>query len=125
MGWNIIEDNKELLILIYSGENSAQDIFESSKMLVDEAKKKNIHKYLCDTSELILTATKSDLFELPNRLYNEWGMDAHTRIAIIEPKNPHTRSMVNFYIYATQNLGWLAEQFSSRVKALKWLNEIQ
>jgi len=125
MGWKIIEDNKELLILIYSGENSAEDIFESSKLIIETAKDKNIQKYLCDTSELILTATKSDLFELPNRLYNEWGMNVSTRIALIEPKNPHTKSMVNFYIYATQNLGWFTEQFSSREKALKWLYETQ
>ena len=99
-------------------------IYESSKTIIKTAKDKNIQKYLCDASELLLTAKRAELFELPNSLYNERGMEPTSRIAIIQPKDQHATTLAQFYIYATQSLGWFAELFSNRKKAIEWLNEI-
>lgn len=50
-------------------------------------------------------------------------MDPSTRIAILEPKDKDAKWKAEFYILATQNLGWFAKMFSTEKDAMEWLAE--
>ncbi len=109
--------------LTCKGGNSASDIFSSSYSTIQLSKEKNITRFIVDARELKLNAEKTDLFELPSKLYEKWGMDPSTRIAIIEPKDKDAKWKTDFYILATQNLGWFAKMFLTEKDAIEWLAE--
>ncbi len=122
MGWSVDHNQKEnVMILTLEGLISFREIIESSIANIEKAKEQNSNKMLIDCTFLEIDANRTELFELPSKLYNKWGMDPTTRIALIEPKDPPTKAKAQFYIFATQNLGWIANMFKSRKKALMWL----
>ncbi len=124
MNWKV-EFNADLqrIKLTYKGENSARDIFSSSYSTIQLTKEKDITRVLVDAWELKLNAGKTDLFELPSKLYEKWEMDPSTRIAILEPKDKDAKLKADFYILATQNLGWFAKMFPTEKDAMTWLWE--
>ncbi len=109
--------------LTYKGLNSAKDIFSSSHSNIQLSKEKGITRFYVDARELKLNAGKPDLFELPSKLYDKWGMDPSTRIAILEPKDKDAKLKADFYILATHNLGWFANMFQTEKDAMEWLWE--
>lgn len=124
MNWKVEFSSKlKMMVLTYNGVNTATDIYDSSHSIIDLSKEKNLSGLFVNARKLTLNASKSDLFELPNTLYDKWGRDPSTRTAILEPKDPEAKSKVEFYILATQNLGWSAKMFTSERDALVWLNE--
>ena len=124
MNWKV-EFNAGLKIMeqTYKGLNSAKDIYSASYSLIQLSKEKGITRFYVDARELKLNAEKTDLFELPSELYEKWGVDPSSRIAILEPKDKDTKWKADFYILATQNLGWLAKMFSTEKDAMAWLWE--
>lgn len=122
MNWKV-EFNAGLqrMELTYKGLNSARDIFSSSHSNIQLSKEKGITRYYVDARKLKLNAGKTELFELPSKLYEKWGMDPSTRIAILEPKDKDAKWKAEFYILATQNLGWHAKMFTTEKGAMKWL----
>lgn len=126
MNWKVeCSSDLQRIKLTYKGRNSAEDIFSSSYSVIQLSKEKNITRLIVDARELKLNAEKTDLFELPSKLYEKWGMDPSTRIAIIEPKNKDTKWKTDFYILATQNLGWFAKMFPTEKDAIEWLRAPQ
>ena len=124
MNWKV-EFNAGLqrMELTYKGLNSARDIYSASYSLIQLSKEKGITRFYVDARELKLNAEKTELFELPSELYEKWGVDPSSRIAILEPKDKDSKRKADFYILATQNLGWLAKMFSNEKDAMKWLWE--
>ena len=122
MNWKV-EYNADLqrMELTYKGLNSARDIFSSSYSNIQLSKEKGITRFYVDARELKLNAEKTDLFELPSKLYEKWGVDPRTRIAVIEPKDNDAKLKADFYILATQNLGWFAKLFATEKDAMEWL----
>ncbi|MGB5498316.1 MAG: hypothetical protein WBM77_05265 [Maribacter sp.] len=124
MNWKV-EFNAGLqrMELTYKGLNSAKDIIISSHKNILLSKEKGITRFYVDARKLKLNAEKTELFELPSKLYEKWGMDPSTRIAILEPKDKDAKWKADFYILATQNLGWHAKMFSNEKDAMAWLWE--
>lgn len=124
MNWKVeYNDDLQRMELTYKGLNSARDIFASSYSNIQLSKEKGITRYYVDARELKMSAEKTELFELPSTLYEKWGMDPSTRIAILEPKDKDARWKTEFYILATQNLGWFAKMFPTEKDAKEWLAE--
>ena len=124
MNWKV-EYNADLqrMELTYKGLNSAKDIFSSSYATIQLSKEKGITRFYVDSRKLKLNTGKTELFELPSKLYEKWGLDPRSRIAILEPKDKDAKWKADFYILASQNLGWLAKMFSTEKDAMAWLWE--
>ena len=81
MNWKVeCSSDHRRIELTYKGGNSGRDIFSSSNSIIQLSKEKNITGFIVDAKELKLNAEKTDLFELPSKLYEKWGMDPSTRI---------------------------------------------
>ncbi len=46
------------------------------------------------------------------------GMNPDTKIALTDPKDVKGKAMAEFYVYATENLGWSVKMFTSKKDAL-------
>jgi len=123
MNWSLhLDETNKMLILTYEGKNSAKDILDSSYATVMLAKEKDIYKYLVYAQDLIADFKANEIFKLPYELYEEWGMDIATRIAVLKPTDTSTQRMASFYEISSQNMGWQARVFPTKKSALKWLN---
>ena len=124
MNWKVeCSSDLQRIKLTYKGRNSARDLINASYSLIQLLKEKDISRCVIDAREIKLNAEKSDLFELPSKLYEKWGVDPRTRIAVLEPKDKDAKLKADFYILATQNLGWFAKMFSREKDAMEWLAE--
>ena len=124
MGWSVDHIKEEnVMVLTYLGVMSFRDIVESSITNINQANENSSTKMLVDCTHLKIKANRTELFELPNSLYTKWGMNPATRLALIEPRDLRAKATTEFYIFATQNLGWFAKMFKNRKKAMEWLHE--
>lgn len=123
MNWSVhLDEVNNMLVLTYVGCNTSRDVLDSSYEIIRMAKEKEIFKYLVDVQDLIADFKANELFVLPFELYEKWGMDISTRIALLQATDPKAQRMVSFYEIACQNLGWQAKVFPNQKSALKWLN---
>ena len=97
MNWKV-EYNADLqrMELTYKGLNSAKDIFSSSYATIQLSKEKGITRFYVDSRKLKLNTGKTELFELPSKLYEKWGLDPRSRIAILEPKDKDAKWKADF-----------------------------
>ena len=124
MVWNVKYNSiDKIIVLTLEGHFDFKELIEASFTCIEETKTRKITNILVDSSLLLVDANRTELFELPSRFYTKWGMDPSTRIALIEPFDSDAIAKVKFYVFATQNLGWFANLFNSRKKALIWLWE--
>ncbi len=124
MGWSVEHNRKEnIMVLTYEEIIGFREIVESSIANINQANEHNSIKMLVECTYLKIDAKRNELFELPSSLYAKWGMNPVTKIALTEPKDMNGKKMVEFYVFATQNLGWNANMFSNRKKALTWLKK--
>jgi len=124
MGWNVKYNNTvKIMVLTLEGHLNFKELIEASFTNIEEAKTRKITNLLVDCSLLLVDADRTELFQLPSRFYSKWGMDPSTRIALIEPFDTDAKAKAEFYVFTTQNLGWFANMFTNRKKALKWLWE--
>lgn len=124
MGWSVHHNKEEnVMVLTYQNVLSFRDIVASSITNINQANEHGSTKMLVDCIYLKLDANRSEIFELPSNLYAKWGMNPTTRIALLEPRDLNARSTAEFYVFATQNLGWFTKMFKSSKMAMEWLHE--
>lgn len=124
MGWNVKYNSTDnIMVLTLKGHLNFKELIEASFTNIEEAKTRDITNLLVDCSHFLVDVDRTELFQLPSKFYSKWGMDPSTRIALIEPFDTDARAKVEFYVFATQNLGWFAKMFTNRKKALKWLSK--
>ncbi len=122
MNWKVEHSNKLGIITItYSGYTTAMDYFDSTIMGIELSNQKGIYRGLIDSRNAVTDATKSDLFKLPFKVYDSWGLDKSVRIAIIEPIDKAAKNLNSFFVISCRNLGWQVQSFAKRKNALKWL----
>ena len=124
MAWNVKYNSiDKIIVLTLEGHLNFKELIEASFTNIEEAKTRNITDLLVDCSHFLVDVDRTELFQLPSKFYSKWGMDPSTRIALIEPFDTDARAKVEFYVFATQNSGWIANMFTNRKKALKWLSK--
>ena len=124
MGWtsnHIASEHRMELTL--KGKIDYDTLLEAVLTNVEKSNEFNALNHLVDCTALIADFDRRVLFELPNKLYPEWGMVPTTRIALIEPRTIDAKGKAEFYVYAMKKLGWDTAIFSNRKKALTWLNQ--
>ena len=122
MNWKVEHDEQLGIIKVtYSGFITAIDYFDSTIMGIELSNQKGIYRGLIDSKNAVTNATKSDMFKLPFKVYESWGLDKSARIAIIEPIDKAANNLNSFFVISCNNLGWQVKSFLKRKKALKWL----
>ena len=124
MGWSVNHNQEEnIMVLTYQGIISFREIVESSIANINQANKYNSIRMLVECTYLKIDANRTELFELPSNLYAKWGMNPDTKIALTKPKDMNGKEMAEFYVFATQNLGWNTMLFPNLKKAMEWLKK--
>jgi hypothetical protein len=76
---------------------------------------------LVDATEIELTASTFDLYDLPAHQYVVDGIDHRTGVAVVQPKSRKEQEAAQFYETACVNRGWRVRLFPNRDEAIKWL----
>ena len=122
MGYNVNYNKEEdVMEITLQGHFNFREIIKADFAVNEAAKNNNVARLLIDLTLALLDANRTELFELPSSFYTKWRMNPATRIALIEPLDKDAKGKAEFYIFASQNLGWFTNMFPNRKKALKWL----
>ena len=111
----------QIVEVFYSGEITARDLGESSSALIALEKEKGMNWFLIDATEMKLTASLLDVYDLPTKQYLEESADRFGRVAVLLPSCSKTREAVQFYETVCKNRGWMVQVFSNRQEAIDWL----
>lgn len=126
MAWTVeYSDKFGIVILTYTGRVTGRDIQEAAAARIDLGKQKGVTKFLIDTKcvEADESAT-FDIYDIPNKLYNEKAVLHESNLAIIKPDSEESMEMVRFFETTCLNRGWTARIFKDRESAISWLEEI-
>ena len=111
----------KIVEVVYSGEITARDLGESSSALIALEKEKGLNWFIIDATEMKLTASLIDVYDLPTKQYLEESADRFGRVAVLLPSCSKTREAVHFYETVCKNRGWMVQAFSNRQEAVDWL----
>lgn len=122
MPWTYTVNRKlNIVEVIYAGNTSAQDLQESTSQFISMEKEQRVNRFLIDTSKMELTASLTDLYNLPDKQYIEEQAQRSGRVALVLATTAREKEAVKFYETACQNRGWNVKAFMQRRAALEWL----
>jgi hypothetical protein len=110
-----------IIELVYTGNTTGLDLRESTSKAIALDKEKGSLKFLVDATEIELTASIFDLYDLPARHYHEENLDRQSHVAVILPKRPKEQKDAQFYETACVNRGWFVKLVSNREEGIDWL----
>ncbi len=111
----------QIVEVAYSGSTTARDLQESTSEFIALEKEKRINRFLIDTSEMELTASIMDVYNLPDKQYLEEEAERSGRVALILSTAAREREAVNFYETVCKNRGWQVKTFLEHQGAVNWL----
>ena len=122
MPWTYVNNSDSTIIEIaYTGEVTGQDLRECTSAVIALEKEKGIHRFLVDTTDMTLTASKGEIYDIPAKQYFEEDADRRGHVAVILSNSPKVKEAAEFYETTCQNRGWLARTFPERSQAIDWL----
>ena len=107
--------------LTYSGRITGTDLREATSKCISLGRQTGTTKFLVDEVGMDLAVSILDLYDLPNKQYEDEEANRQGRVAIILPTSKEARDAVQFYVTACQNGGWFVRAFSERLSAINWL----
>ncbi len=123
MAWAASYNNDHNLVeLIYKGKVTPADLHEALQAAVKLARENNSILFLADCSEMEGGHSVIDLYGLI-ALYESVGLQLKMKEALLLPLLKSSKEDVKFYETACLNKGFNVKVFSSKDKALAWLNE--
>lgn len=123
MAWAASYNNEHNLVeLIYKGKVTPADLHEALMAAVKLAKENNSILFLADCSDMEGGHSVVDLYGLIS-LYESVGLQLKMKEALLLPLLKSPKEDVKFYETACLNKGFNVKVFSSKEKALAWLNE--
>ena len=127
MAWSVDYDEAlRLVVLTYSGQTTGQDIKDAAAARIAMGRKRGVTDFLIDTRDVLVDESATvDIYDVPDKMYVDKAVQRVSRIAILEPRSPDSRHLVEFFANACTNRGWLAKRFTDRTEALEWLHEEQ
>lgn len=122
MPWTYnINPTLQIVEVAYTGNTTARDLQESTSAFIALEKKEGINRFLIDTSEMELTASIMDVYNLPDKQYLEEEAERSGRVALILPTSAREKEAVNFYETVCKNRGWQVKTFLEHQEAVNWL----
>jgi hypothetical protein len=123
--WKISQDPANGLIeLVFHGPVSGKDLRKAASECIALGEQVGAKKFLMVLSDLVeieLNASLFDLLDLPNRQFEQEGVERHSRNAVVIPATHKARESMRFYETASRNRGWQVRMFSERQEAVGWL----
>ena len=111
----------QIVEIVYTGRTNSSDLQEGTSRSILLGKENNTTLFLVDATELKLTASLIDIYNLPDKQYLSEGVDRVSRIAVIRPRSPRSQEAAQFYETVCHNRGWTAKVVATRDEALDWL----
>ena len=122
MPWTYnINATLHIVEVAYSGSTTARDLQESTSVFIALEKEQGINRFLIDTSEMELTASIMDIYNLPDKQYLEEAAERSGRVALMLPTTARETEAVNFYETVCKNRGWQVKTFFEHQEAVDWL----
>lgn len=125
MAWTIeYQPDSRIVEVRFSGAVSGPELKEAAVARIEFGKQKSAHRFLVDAAEM--RASKStilDVLEIPAKVYADSRMDRASNIAVIQPKDPESQWIAEFYENASVVRGWSVDVFSNRISATAWLQQ--
>jgi len=121
--WNLSYlEATQIVVLCLSEKVTGAELKAAAAARIDFGRGKGARLYIIDASDL--RAPKStilDVLEIPSALYFNKHMDRASRIAVIQPSDPDSRWISEFYENSSLMRGWTVQVFSDRDSATDWL----
>jgi len=111
----------QILEAVLSGRVTKQDLQELTSALITLGKKESINRFLIGTTEMELTASNIDIYNIADQQFIEEEANRIGRVAVILPTSPEGKEAAKFYETVCTNRGWDVKVFSERQAAIKWL----
>lgn len=115
--------NPFIVEMVFDGEITAADLRETTSAGIDIEKTDGVIRFLVDATGMVISASLLDVFEVPTRQFFDEGADRRSRLAIVMPTDPDSRTAVEFFETASTNRGWLVRAFDARRDAMEWLQD--
>ena len=121
--WNLSYlEATQIVVLCLSEKVTGAELKAAAAARIDFGRENGARLYIIDASDL--RAPKStilDVLEIPSALYFNKRMDRASRIAVIQPSDPASRWIADFYENSSLMRGWIVQVFSDRDSATDWL----
>ncbi|MGI9272807.1 MAG: hypothetical protein ACR2QT_13605 [Woeseiaceae bacterium] len=126
MVWKIdYQEDSQIVELSFSGRISGAELKEAAAARIEFGNDKGIRKYLIDATEMLAPkSTIFDVLEIPAKVYSDKLMDRSSNIAVVQPTDPDSQWIAEFYGNASVMRGWKSEIFSDRESAIAWLQAL-
>ena len=122
MGWEVkYIDSTGIIEVIYSGHITRLDLEQAVKKRIDVQLQTGSTLILADATNVESGPKTIDLFDLPDEIYPEHYASRKSIIAFVLPGSGKPREIGRFYKIASQNRGWIVEEFDDRQSAIDWL----
>jgi hypothetical protein len=122
MAWTLEHSSKLRVIeLVCTGRTTGLDLREATSKAIALGKEQGSSMFLVDATEIELTASTFDLYDLPGRQYPAENLARQSHVAVVLPKRPKERKDAEFYETACVNRGWLVKLFPNRDEGIEWL----
>lgn len=117
-----IDADHAVLEVIYAGVVTGTELFEATRIAAERLSESGLLRALADlTAVEQVTASIAPVFELPQKVYVDLGLDRKLRIAVLAPPVDKVIELARFFELACQNRGWQARIFTERDRAIEWL----
>jgi len=97
------------------------DLEQVTAKAITLANEHDLTRFLVDVSEADLLTPLVDVYDLPDKRYDELGACHSNRLALIPSSTERGTKIAAFYEYVCLNRGWNVKTFLSREQAIKWL----
>ncbi len=114
-----------ILRLVYTGVITNGDLEQATRAGAQQVSETGMRRALADLSAVTrIDATQARVFELPQTVYPDAGLNRQLRIAVLVPPDEQVVKLARFYELVCQNRGWQARIFSDRDEAVAWLMSV-
>ncbi len=122
MTWTLEYSSKlQVIELVYTGRTTGLDLRESTSKAIALGKEQSSSMFLVDATEIELTVSTFDLYDLPTHQYPAMNLDRQSHVAVVLPKQSKEQEDARFYETACINRGWLVKLFPDCAEGIEWL----
>jgi len=125
VNWEIRYNPEEQIVeSVFNGVVSGEDMFDAAQARIRKGKEHGISRFILDAKNMIAQRSATmDVFNIPTKMYQEYSVERTTRIAVIEPKDPDSAWVSQFYEDLCYTRGWSVKICRDRETAVAWLQE--
>jgi hypothetical protein len=122
MAWSVTYNPAlDVIEELFCGQVTAAEFREAVSKRISLEKETGSSKILNDVSDVEVDASIMDIYDFPNKQYNEEGSNRGVRMALIMPNSSKAMALAEFFVTVCLNRGWMVKEFTDRQRAIDWL----